>query len=411
MSSSGAPSREVRALAATAAVVEDAALLKLVQLMDSLPSRGDADSVLDPVRSRLLGLRPRRPLRLARLLFLPLDGAIIAPAHWRRGGYEVPRSAVAPIAGAIEAALGPAAEALRREAARATTEDEALIAALGARLWPAAAAALPEQPPPGWREAGLAPADYPGLCAVIAPLLSAGVPMHAALSAAAQGPPANLVRTALAGPAAAGDAALAAAIATLLRRAAAPGGVLLAASEFGVAARAVGTRMADVAMAQLPDLAEPSLREAPAAAARLFAGTANLALCGVLDAERVRRLMALQHAAEATCRRRVTEAGMTQVVAALSTLADAGAASDEAMAEVEGDARAIRALAQIARRAGESSTYDRTLRHLAERVGTLRRQAREQGGDGVTLIDLARVMEILAGPEAAAALLNGAASA
>ena len=408
MSAGAAPLREVRQLAATAAAAEDAALLRLVRLLDSLPARGDADRILDPVRPRLQALRPQRPLRLPRLLFLPLDGAIVPPQQWRRDSHEVPRSALAPIAAAVTAALGLAAAALERDVEGHGMDDDAVIAALGARLWTAAAAALPAAPPPGWADTGLTRDDYAAICGVVAPVLAAGDAIFAALRDSRSGPPLERVRAALAGPAEAGPLPLAAAIATLLRRAAAPGRVLVAAGAFGAQGRAVGTRMIDAAMDRLPDPAATSLRDAAPVAARLFAGIADLEACGLLDPDRARRLAQMRHAADEACRRRIAETGAAQVSGALATLRAGGPVPDAALAEVERDARAIRALAQVGRGVGDPAAYDRALKGLAETVGRLGAQAGGRHPDGLGAVDIARVVEIIAGPDAAEAVLRQA---
>ncbi len=112
----GAGLGAVRSLAASAAGAEDGRLMRLVRLLDAVPERGEADRVLEAARPRLGVLRPARPLRFARLLFAPLDGAIAPVARQRRGGHELPRSALGPLAGAVAAALGPAAAAVLRDA-------------------------------------------------------------------------------------------------------------------------------------------------------------------------------------------------------------------------------------------------------------------------------------------------------
>lgn len=396
--------RDLRLLAGAAAGAEDAALLRVVQLLDSLPERGETDRVLDPVRPRLGALRPSRPLRFARLLFLPLDGAILPPAAWRRGGHQVPRSAIAPVSAALAAALGPRAAAIEAAVAGRTTGDAALILELGGQLWPAAAAALPDQAPPGWREAGLLPEDYAPIRALIEPLLHAGPLIHAAQRSAAEGPPAHKVRQALAGPAEAGPLPLAAAVAVLLHRAAAPGAVLMVAADLGAAGRAAASRMAEAAIAGLPDPGAAPLGEAAMAAGRFFFAAADLARSGLLDPERQRHLAALQHAAETECRRRVAEAGKSQVVQVLATLAGGTSVDEATLARVEADARALRAVAQVGRGVGDPAAYDRTMRGLAEAIGRLSTAAAPTA-DGLTAVDLARVVEILAGPDEAAALL------
>ncbi len=406
-----APLREVRQLAASAANAEDAALLRLVRLLDDLPERGEADRVLEPVRERLQVLRPQRPLRFSRLLFLPLDGAIVAPTRWRRGGHEVPRTALQPLAQAVEAALGPTAAAIRREGEGHDMDDSGVVGALGGRLWPLAAEALPEAPPPGWETSGLGAEDYAAIRDVTMPVLAAGPAIHAAVRALAMEPSraatgaslAAVLRGALAGPAAAGPRPLAAAVATLLRRAEAPGAVLQAAAEFGEQGRSLARGMADAAMAMLPDPSRAGLGAAAAAARRGFRAIEDLAASGLLDAERTRRLTAQRHAMDQTCRRLVAEAGTTRVAGALAALRQGGPTTDAVVAAIERDARAIRALAQAARGAGDPTAYDRTLRQIAMAVGELGKGALPAGGP--TSVDLARVVEILDGPHAAMALL------
>ena len=87
-------------------MADDAALARLVAMLDHLPNRGDADHVLDGVRPRLQALKLPRPLGLPRLLFLPLDGAIVPAAKWQRGSPTVPRNAIPALAAAAQAALG-----------------------------------------------------------------------------------------------------------------------------------------------------------------------------------------------------------------------------------------------------------------------------------------------------------------
>ena len=98
--------RELRQLGQAAVAADDAALARLVAMLDALPDRGEIDRVLDPVRPRLRALGLPRPLGLPRLLVLPLDGASLPPTRWTRGAAAVPRSALMALAGAVQAALG-----------------------------------------------------------------------------------------------------------------------------------------------------------------------------------------------------------------------------------------------------------------------------------------------------------------
>jgi len=71
---------------------------------------------------------------------------------------------------------------------------------------------------------------------------------------------------------------------------------------------------------------------------------------------------------------------------------------------MEEGARRLRALEGAGRKLGGAPAYDRALRDLTASLGTLGAQARHP--DGLRPVDLARSVEILAGPEAAAALLR-----
>ncbi len=98
----------------------DSAILRVTQVIDTLPERGAADRLLDGLRPRLSALRPPRPPALSRVLFWPLQPVILAPGAWRPGTVGIPRSMITPItalvrthlpdAGSVEAALAAGRE-------------------------------------------------------------------------------------------------------------------------------------------------------------------------------------------------------------------------------------------------------------------------------------------------------------
>ena len=65
-------------------------------MVDAMPNRGAADQLIAPLRARLAHLRPPRPLRFARLLFLPLDPLIVPAARWRAAQPAIPRTVIPP---------------------------------------------------------------------------------------------------------------------------------------------------------------------------------------------------------------------------------------------------------------------------------------------------------------------------
>ncbi len=133
----------------------DAKLGRIVGMLDSLGDRGAADALLAAARPRLRDLRPARPLRFTRLLALPFEPVLVSTEAWDGGAATMPRAALAPIGAALHAALGPVAEEIETAALGHTMAETALVARLGARLWPLAARARPALPPPGWGAAGL----------------------------------------------------------------------------------------------------------------------------------------------------------------------------------------------------------------------------------------------------------------
>ena len=71
-------------VARTLNAARDEQLARVVAVVDALPARGAADTLIAPLRPRLATLRPTRPLNLTRLLFTPLDPLIVPSAEWRR---------------------------------------------------------------------------------------------------------------------------------------------------------------------------------------------------------------------------------------------------------------------------------------------------------------------------------------
>src|SRR5580704_264145 len=96
----------IREVARGLAAARDEQILKAVAMVDAMPDRGAADQLIAPLRKRLAHLRPPRPLRFARLLFLPLDPLIVPAARWRIEQPTIPRSAIPSLAGALAVDLG-----------------------------------------------------------------------------------------------------------------------------------------------------------------------------------------------------------------------------------------------------------------------------------------------------------------
>ena len=138
----GVGDSEITALTQTIAGAPDPQIMRIVALVDSMMLRGPADLLIEPLRRRLRTLRPPRPLRLARLIFYPLDLLIVPASRWRPGQHAIPRSALMPMAEQVRLVKGPAVAAIEAEIDGFTTADIEVISRLGRSLWPEAAAIL-----------------------------------------------------------------------------------------------------------------------------------------------------------------------------------------------------------------------------------------------------------------------------
>lgn len=399
MAGAATPSGELRRVGHAVAGADADRLRAVVALLDAMPERGDADRLLDSARPRLRRLQLDRPLGFVRLLFLPLDPIIVTPTGWRRGEHTVPRSALAPIAAAVERALGAQAEAIAKACAGRTVSAQATVADLGATLWPAAAAILADTAPPEWGTSGLTGADYAPLIALIRPLLANGHALQAAIADAAVGPPEANVRAALAPLAKAGTAAFAAGLAALMAVAAAPQDVAGVAATLGPEARAAALVALDTLLDAPPPAFDPDDLDAAADAAlaalrRLDA----LELSSLVAGPRAARLRALRGEADQACRQHTKRSAEQKLIGPCRDLPED--VPDATVIALEADARDLRRFATIAARIGGGPEHDRILRETVAAIG-------DAAGNGLTDMDAARLAEIIAGPEAAARRFPG----
>jgi hypothetical protein len=396
---------ELNWLSNAAARANDGALAKVVSMLDQLQQRGEADAVLATVRQRLRGLRPARPLGFTRLLFLPLDGAIVPSARWRRGEPSLPRSALPPLAAEVQRQLGAAAETVMARCEGRTTRDTAAAAEIGATLWPEAALLLPRQPPAEWQECGLTAADYTAIADLCRALWQNGPALLAAMAAGEQGPPLELAEAALQPMQAAGPQAMIAALGSVLLRAREPGRVATLAARLEPAVRpaaqAALERMVDD---PLPPLDLLDTGGAVQAMEGLLARLDDLAECGLLAGERQHRVTLLRRAADEACRERFLAGAEAEVVAPAARLLAAPQVEPAAVTALEQGARELRALQQAGRRLGGAAAYDKAMEAVSTALAALAPAAR--GGNALRRMDLARTVEILCGPDAAQRLLD-----
>jgi hypothetical protein len=397
--------KALRLLGQAALGADDAALIKVVAMLDGLERRGEADQVLELVRSRLRVLGVPRRMTLARLLFLPMDGAIRPPKEWRRGDATVPRAALGVLADIVAARLDPECAALLPEMEGRTSADGAAVARHGQVLWPAAARLLPEMPPAEWAATGLTAPDYLAVAALCRPVWAQGPMIWAALATAAEGPPESLAHAALAAVAPAGPAALAVVLSTLLAVASAPGRLAHIAALLGPQARGVALQALDAVLrAPPPPFETLEVGRATDAAHAMAQRLDELERSPLLGADRLRQLQAVRRDAEASCRNRFVTGTEQQVMAPLQRLAIADTVRDEEVAAVEVAARGLRGLEAAGRRLGGALALDRVVKELVGRLAAIGQGA--AGPAALHPIDIARSIEILAGPEAAGAAMQ-----
>ena len=169
----GSSGRDIRALSRRLAEASDTEVTRAVAVVDQMPQRGGADQLIEPLRPRLAELRPPRPLRFTRLLFLPLDLLIVPPRRWQLRLPAIPRSALTALAATVRAGLGAEAAAIDAMIQAVSSQQADAVMRAGDRLWPPAAALLSAPPPPvGWADTGLNMAAYTALAGRIGAVLA-----------------------------------------------------------------------------------------------------------------------------------------------------------------------------------------------------------------------------------------------
>lgn len=436
-----APSLDRRTLADLTARIAKArpeAIRAVVALIDRMPERGDADALIAPMRPRLLMMRDliRRPASLGRVLAHPIEDLLVPPDQWRRGSLSVPRS-VMPVAIALATdALAPRARQDIITRLSGTTMDDAhAIQEVGATLWPAAAAAFAEGAS-GRLPAGLAlpmrEADLRGILAAIGETLRIGPALARLLAESPRGSVAaweqveHGLRDVLEDAASLSADCFARTGLILMRRFMASGPVVgllrdaACRTESGAAEHRLAAAL-DSFLAELPgQMPEPaSLALLPHAVQQAVVADAVATVeragteIGTWQADRRENLREVQARMAAVIRRRVQECLDTELLPPLARLGEGGLAPAGGQAEIEAleaAARAAAAMVTAARRLGPVDDLSRALKGAAEEVAAMAAHV-PQGApaDRLGRTDLARIMEILAGPDAAERVLAPAA--
>jgi hypothetical protein len=402
----------IRALIRALSEARDEQLAAAVALLDALSDRGDADALIEPLRKRLARLRPRRPLTFCRLLFSPLDPVIVPAARWRQILATIPRTALPPLAETVRAAMGPAAQPIEALIKGRSAQETDIVARAGVKLWADAGRVLSTVPKPiGWAHTGLNVSIYPPLARRVGAVLqhlealdrlvedtgrSRAIPdpdRVAAILAAAAGtePDAQPMMTTLL-------------LARLPQASQSLGGRDSAADSLkGAALRLAGNQAIELLLDQLET---PGTIETQLGRGTMMQSAELVRRMGLLlqeaDATGTRdqhgRLTALRRRAEETCRARFAAALATDVVGKLIVpIEPFDAASID---QLEAAARGLRMFETEARALGGGASYDSLLKQAADTVRGL------PASGALGKVQRVRLVELLAGPDAALAMLR-----
>jgi hypothetical protein len=404
------PHRELGELHKSLASAQDSQIARLVAMVDRLQDRGVVDDLVAPFRPRLAMMRPARPLRFIRLLFTPLDPLIVPAPRWRPGAPCLPRTALPALAQAAHDTMGEEARQIDGMIAAHTTRDVAVIGQAGALLWPCAAQALVRSTvPAAWRQTGLPASVYPAIALNVAAVLDQVLELQTLRAEAELGVPLRfagllaMLRQVNAGR----PEALGLLIALILARLPEAAPLLRKAGTDIGGAAAAGVRVAT-------EQAKSSLLERLEAegGAESIVVRADLADAGA-EVRRIETLLRgmetdggsyrtgdIRRRLDAICRTRFASGLQREFLQPLETLAPG--ADDMAVVRLEEAARGLRELGAEGRRFGSGELYDRLLRQTTDAVKAI------PPNDALTASDKVRLVEILAGPDEAWTMLEGA---
>lgn len=414
MSSGGsgqASNSDLRSLRNKIVASNDDHILRVLEVIDGLSSRGEADLLIAPLRKRMAELRPRRKLSLARLLFTPLNPLIVAVHDWAPDAPAIPRTAISPIVRQLQRSLGE--EQIARINAtvsqHSTTEALGRIVSIGSDLWCNAAVILANAGvPDGWQsDSGLRDCDYLPLAKAVSALLSQSARLLQMAVKAGRGikPEARDLLEILTAVAPAGSQATAMLVILGMHW-------LPDVDLFLKLAEQFSRHQKDPSFARTTDTAVEFLLSEMSAApisASALATAANdirrstalledLLASSTHKPQRKSRVEEARKIVDAACRDRFTTEITTNLTARCSELASADADTIE---QFENTARELRRFESAARRLGGAEHYDSKLRQAMKALWP---QEKEESLANISRI---RLIEILCGSDAAVAAMEG----
>lgn len=393
---------EARSLGDSIETASDEALTKIVALVDRLSNSEIHERLLGPSLPRLKRLRPPRPASLMRLLFLPLSGALIDSAQWRRTEGRIPRNAIGPLMEALKLVLGPNLDALAKELRGGTLEDPQLIDRAGRSLWQIVSEAKARMSPgPSWALAGFTKKDFDAMISLADGLWRHGSPLWDGMCQIGGDCSPDILRTALAGPAQEGRLVFAAALNALLQRASRPSILLTIHKDFAPQmAGVIEEALNDWVTTTLPDLMEDDFETGARIATEIGAVLATLETLPKLNNRGiVTMLPAHRRNLDQFCRTTYRELVTVHVTQALL---DIQPDQSDTLEEIEAMARIARRVEDVGRRVGSQQVYVGVQEEFQAQMGKLLRS--ESGF--VSEQEIARIEEVLVGRESAERLLN-----
>jgi hypothetical protein len=382
----------------------DSVLRQVVAVLDAVPSRSMLDPIIAAARPRLKLLRPPRPITFARILFLPFDGALVAMGEWSPGSGKFPRAAITPMADALRAAMGPAAEEISANLGGRNFFDVLLVDQAGRRVWAEAARLTPSLNfPEGLPGIGLSPTQCSELLIVAQSIWRHAEPIWEAKLAAFSGPSQELVTAALKGPAQEGQTTFSVALASLMHNAQSPGSVIRAAARLS----AIAGGIADDKLDELVKTPPASLPvEDPVRAAHMAEEYVSLLreLETVPRGRHPDRRAIIVPLLNQIGRMSETAAHQIAERQLLPALQNPNAKRRAAVVvNIEHLARALRRLEIAGRRSGAVQGFDDLDRAYRQRLKAI---LNALDGGGLQRADIIRISEILLGPEKALELTS-----
>ena len=392
---------EARGLGETIETTSDEALAKIVALVDRLSNAELHERLLGPSLPRLKRLRPPRPASLKRLLFLPLSGALIDPAQWRRVAGRIPRHAISPLMDALKLVLGPKLDALALELRNGSLEDPQLIDTTGRSLWLEASQATARMTPgPSWALAGLNERDFDAILELAHGLWRHASPLWDGMREISGNCLPDVLRSALLGPAQEGRLVFTAALNALLQRASQPSILLSIHSNFGPQMETViEETLNEWITTTLPILIEDDFETGARLAAEIGAVISTLDTLPRLNTRQIAPMLPTHRRnLDQFCRNTYREIVTVHIT---QQLLDLSPNKSDILEEVEAMARLARKVEDTGRRLGSQQVYLAVQEDFRAQMGKLLRS----DNASVSEQEVARIEEVLVGRESAELLL------